>query len=169
MKTILLLDIITAMILFLTLTSLSIFKILPLKMYLWFLTGLFLGTIWECCHSLIPNFIFMKKNLDVNHMFLYTVAHSIWDGFILFLSAFIVIGLLKISISSAASLILILIFGLSFEVIIELLFNGTVWTYNENLKYNPVLFRISTVGFTLWPFLEWILAPILFWTFINLM
>jgi hypothetical protein len=46
---------------------------------------------------------------------------------------------------------------------VELLFNGHYWKYSTTVSWNPVLFWIHGIGYTLWPFLVWVIAPPLFY------
>jgi hypothetical protein len=160
------LDIIAA---FLTLTLFCVFVGLdkiPAKFFFWLLIGIGLGLIWEITHMAIPNFISVKNVNGVGIKCIYPIAHAIWDGFLLLISALIVFAL-HVPMQSCYALLIMMMFGFTQEILVELIGNGRFWQYDENFAANPVLFRIGKIGYTLWPLLEWILAPILFWLCIR--
>jgi hypothetical protein len=165
MNLVILLDIVTSFIIAISLIILACVKIMPMRYLIWFGIGFAIACLWEITHALIPNFIFLKEKQSLAIKCLVPVAHSIWDSLILMIGGFIVLGL-RMNLTSICALFVMIVFGLGQEVIVELIFNGRVWTYNNQLKANPVLFHIGKIEYTLWPWLEWILAPILFWVFI---
>ena len=57
--------------------------------------------------------------------------------------------------------------GIFQELLVEYLFNGRVWVYNE-LSWNPVIIpplpgSVTTVGYTLIPQAVWVVSPVLFY------
>jgi hypothetical protein len=146
------LDVIFALVTFLTLVILTFTGVLKKQRFFWFLCGMAIGFSWELAHALIPSFLIFAKNPRWYEIAPYILAHSIWDGLILFLSALAVVKM-NLNVHGSCALVVLLILGLGLEFLVEFICNGRVWTYNEALKCNPVLFRINKVGFTLWPFL----------------
>jgi hypothetical protein len=135
------------------------------SLFLCFLWGFLIGYSWELSHALIPGFIrLVDTNLEAEFptKTFYPIVHAVWDSLILLIGLFWV-HLAKMPVFSACALALIWCWSMGLEVLVELLFNGRVWHYNETFKYNPVLFRIGQTGYTMWPYLEWMIAPILFW------
>jgi hypothetical protein len=137
-------------------------KQIKLRMFICFVFGFLLGCLWEFTHSFIPNFIQTPVKIPIMKQTIYPLAHSVWDGLIMLIGLYIVVWS-RVKITSVHSFLIMLVWGLGVEVIVALSANGRVWHYNESMRGNPVLFKINDIGYTLWPFLEWVIAPFLFW------
>ena len=161
-------DIVAAFIAGTTWILLCLFRVLSIKFLWWFLIGFVIGSVWEWVHFAVPDFIQFTNTTTTKSLaikILSVIAHSIWDSFILIIAALLVLGL-KIKLKSVCALMMMIVFCVAQEIIVELIFNGRVWVYNDQNKANPILFHIGRVNYTLWPILEWLLAPILFWTIV---
>lgn len=147
------------------LIGLRIGRIIDSRILLVFLWGFLIGYCWELVHALIPKFIRLvdaKTESTFPTKTVYPIIHAISDALILLLGLFIVY-LFRVKLPTFCALFIIWIWGMTIELIVELAFNGRYWHYNEDFKCNPVIFRIGKTGFTIWPFLEWMIAPFLFW------
>jgi len=159
------LDIIWAILLPILFVILALTKVICTNTLILYFYGVFLGYIWELTHALVPDFIHIKGAPVDSKWFIvgvYPLMHAIHDGLI-FIIGLCLVFLLNINVTSLASLLVITSFGFGVAIIVELVFNGKQWEYDTNKPGNPVLFWNNNIGYTLWPWLEWIIAPILFW------
>jgi len=139
--------------------------------------GAGIALVKEVTHLLIPKWIrLVDEEVERDYCRpLYAVAHASWDGvlFLVFDWFLCDTGVFRIPATVTV--------GLVVEVLVELAGNGNVWHYSETKRCNPVLYRRvrssneptllpdpaflaarhnGTVGYTLWPFLEWIFEPL---------
>jgi hypothetical protein len=117
-----------------------------------FLIGFLIASTWEAAHLFVPNIYTEASECDLRNQMQYIAAHATWDAFILGLGSFLFPNCLLGQI----------IFGVDIAIIVELLFNGVVWTYNPKLAWNPVLFVHHDIEFTALPIAEWIIAPVVY-------
>ncbi len=142
-------------------------KVIDRRILILFLLGFLIGYVWEVAHAVAPNDFIRLKDKSVEACFptdtLYPIVHALGDAF-LFIMGLLLVYLLKIPLHSPWALVVMMVWGLSIAVIAETSSNGAYWHYSENIPANPVIYRLNNgIGYTLWPFLEWMFAPVLFW------
>jgi len=144
-------------------------RVITLCVVVCFLWGFLLGYIWESIHALVPNFIRLVDE-QVEREFpvktLYPLMHATADS-VMFLLSMLLVYWLELPLSSGWALLVMVFWGITTELIVEFSLNGRYWRYNETIPGNPVLFRINGIGYTVWPFLEWLIAPVIFWAGAN--
>lgn len=160
-------DIATSFVVLLLMVVLACVKAMPLRFLWWFLIGAAVGLIWEATHALVPDFLASVCCHSTASRVLYVLAHAIWDGLIM-LCGVLLAKACGMDMHGICALLFLIAFGLGIEVVVEMLCNSNVWFYNDKLPANPVVFRFRDVNYTLWPLLEWILGPLIFWSVLFL-
>ena len=90
------------------------------------------------------------------------ILHSFWDSMIFLFGMYFIHTKNKIKRSGHLQLLLLVLWGIFQEFIVELLFNDKYWYYKTDNKYNQVVFTIKGVSYTYVPYLVWIIFPILY-------
>lgn len=146
------------------------------KAYYLYWIGFFLGSIWEWAHYFIPNFI--KVSEDIEEYIpgpVYNMLHSFHDA-MLFAAGYALCYLIfkgkPFSTPGRAigSLLVLFLFFVSIEILVEILFNRSIWTYTTDER-NPALIEFTTcIGgnmrdhvVNVWPVYEWVIATCVFW------
>jgi hypothetical protein len=125
----------------------------------WF--GALIGAFWEIPFGLAGD-SFLTEKFSNPLGFGVHITHCFWDS-IIFL-----VGLWMVHIRNhnkwpgLKQLLGLVVWGLLQEFIVELIFNDRYWYYPTDNRYNQVVFTINGVGYTTWPFLTWIVSPILY-------
>jgi len=147
-------------------------------MWLCFTAGIAIGSVWENIHAVIGDDCLSLVNAEVRNWippWLYPILHAIADGLVMVSGLGLIWILFRYFIDKDSMktwtrmtsydpwiLLAFLIFALFQELIVELIFNGRFWKYKVSTA-NPALFKIGDVEYTIWPFIEWIIASVLFW------
>ena len=139
-----------------------------------YVCAIFLSSIWEFAHYVAgPNFI--DTNCEIKQYIcdeVYALLHCLIDGLIFLVITGLVYllyrvckghswALNKLATFSCVTLFLYVFFGITQEIIVEVLCQNRVWKYKSS-KINPVVFKIKNREFTLIPFVEWIIFPIIY-------
>ena len=98
------------------------------------------------------------------------LSHSIWDGGLFMVGIWLCIKFLPgphFTKFNTRELLLMEGWGIFQELLVEYLFNGRVWLYEE-LSWNPVIIpplpgSATTVGYTFIPQAIWVVAPLVFY------
>lgn len=146
--------------------------------WLCFCAGVFIGSIWENVHAVIGDECLRLVNPAIHRYiprWVYPFLHAVADGLVMVSGLALAWLFFRYAVDKSAdaawarlttydpfALLFLLAFGLLQELAVELAFNGRVWRY-EVTATNPALFWIGDVGYTIWPFLEWVLASVVFW------
>ena len=135
-------------------------------LYLSYGWGVLVGCLWEIPIGLLGNDF--NKILDINPLgFWIHINHALLDSFLLLGGLWCVGATKRERILEQRTLMWTLATFTFIELIqavtVELLFNGHYWKYSTTIRWNPVLFWIYGIGYTLWPFLVWVIAPTLFY------
>lgn len=136
-------------------------KKINFSLLLTYFYGFLIGCLWEIPFGLLGD-NFLEFTFDNPLGFYAFILHAFWDS-IIFL-----IGLYMVSIRNnnkycgIKQLLLMILWGIFQNFIVELILNNNYWYYGVDNKYNPVLFTINDNSFTFLPFLVWIVSPILY-------
>jgi len=130
-------------------------------MFLTYWFGVFIGTLWEIPFGLAGN-SFLVSKFDNPLGFGVHILHSFWDSMIFLFGMYFIHIKNKNKRSGHLQLLLLTLWGLFQEFIVELLFNNKYWYYRTDNKYNSVIFTIKGVSYTCIPYLVWIFCPILY-------
>ena len=112
---------------------------------------------------------FVNKNQLVDSCWFF--FHSLWDG-LLFMIGYVLCYCFNymfhdtyrtLSKHKLYELIILLFWYNLQELLVELKFNGIVWCYSPNHWYNPTMFVINGVHYTLLPQLVWSIYGVAFW------
>jgi hypothetical protein len=131
------------------------------SMFLTFWFGVFIGSLWEIPFGLAGD-SFLVPKFDNPLGFGVHILHSFWDSMIFLFGMYFIHTRKKIKRPGHLQLLLLILWGLFQEFIVELLFNNKYWYYKTDNKYNRVVFTIKGVSYTCIPYLVWILFPILY-------
>ena len=139
-------------------------------LYLSYGWGVLVGCLWEIPIGLLGHDF--NQMLERNPLgFWIHLNHALVDSFLLLAGLWCVGATRRDELVEAKSatrtlrtLTAFTCLELVQAVTVELVFNGQLWKYSTTVRWNPVLFWIHGVGYTLWPFLVWALAPTLFYT-----
>ena len=150
--------------------------------WLCFAGGVFIGSVWENIHAVIGPSFLKLVNSQVNRIlptYVYPFVHAIADGLVMvgglglawFFFRYLIdkdhiIASQRFTSYDPILLIFLLVYGLAQELIVELIFNGKVWIY-QITNSNRALFWIGSTGYTVIPFVEWVIASIVFWIWVN--
>ena len=137
-----------------------------------FFVGCFIGSTWELTfHFLGDTFLHPIKvwpwGLDGLPK---KLSHSVWDGGLFMIGAWLCIKFVPgphFTKFNSRELVIMESWGIFQELLVEYLFNGRVWVYEE-LSWNPVIIpplpgSATTIGFTLIPQAVWVVAPVVFY------
>lgn len=135
-------------------------------LYLSYGWGVLVGCLWEIPIGLLGNNF--NKILDDNPLgFWIHISHALLDSFILLLGLWCVGAAKREKLveqgTPKRTLMIFTFLELIQAVTVELLFNGHFWKYSTTVHWNPVVFWIHRIGYTLWPFLVWAIAPTFFY------
>ena len=131
------------------------------SLFLTYLFGIFIGSIWEIPFG-IAGSSFLIPKFDNPLGFGVHILHSFWDSMIFLLGMYFIHIRNKNKRCGLLQLLLLIIWGLFQEFIVELSLNDKYWYYKTNNRHNPVVFTIKGVSYTCVPFLVWIIFPILY-------
>lgn len=136
-------------------------------LYLSYGWGVLVGCLWEIPIGLLGNdFNKMLENTPLG--FWIHISHALVDSFLLLGGLWCVGATTRERLvgqkNPARTLTVFTGLELIQAVAVELVFNGHYWEYSTTIRWNPVLFWIRGIGYTLWPFLVWAIAPTLFYT-----
>src|SRR5579872_1578007 len=96
-----------------------------------FLWGFLLGYIWESIHALVPGFISLvdkEAECALPTKTLSPVLHAMSDA-VMFLLGMLLVYWLELPLRSVWSMLIMVLWGLSTEIIVELVNNGRFWHY----------------------------------------
>lgn len=146
-----------------------------------YVIGIVLGLMWEVSHSLLgDNFLTLVNPVVYEYIpkWIYPILHAGADGTI-FVAVFATVVKCMIPMCFKKSRILNVEQRMTFfpcvtlglmvsiyflqELLVELVFNSKVWIYGTNISWNPTLFRIGDVGYTLIPLVEWVVFGFIYW------
>jgi hypothetical protein len=131
------------------------------SLWLTYLFGIALTSIWEISFGLAgDSFLIFKFNNPLG--FSVHILHAFWDSIILLFGMYFIHIRNDNAYCGIKQLVLLTIFGLLQEFIVEVLFNDKYWYYKTDNKLNPVLFTLNGVEYTWVPFLVWATFPILY-------
>jgi hypothetical protein len=119
--------------------------------------GFLIGCTWEIPFGLLGNQFLITPNNPLG--FSIHIIHAVWDSIIFMIGLYALQIRKNARYSTCKKIVYFTLYGLLSEIIAEFIFNGTYWTYNTTNSYNPVLFTLHTVGYTLLPYLVWLIAP----------
>ena len=121
------------------------------------LWGIIVGCCWEIPFGLLGDHFLVTPNNPLG--FSIHIIHAIWDSILFMFGLYIFHIRKKATYTCCKKTVYLTLYGLLSEIIVEFLFNGSYWTYRTNNSYNPVLFTIHNIGYTLIPYLVWVVAP----------
>ncbi len=131
------------------------------SLWLTYLYGIVLTSIWEVSFGLAgDSFLIFKFNNPLG--FSVHILHAFWDSIILLFGMYFIHIRNDNEYSGLKQLLILTIYGLIQEFIVEVMFNDTYWYYKTDNKMNPVLFSLNGVEYTWVPFLVWAMFPILY-------
>ena len=131
------------------------------SLWLTYLFGIALTSIWEISFGLAgDSFLIFKFNNPLG--FSVHILHAFWDSIILLFGMYFIHIRNDNAYCGLKQLVLLTIFGLLQEFIVEVMFNDKYWYYKTDNKMNPVLFTLNGVEYTWIPFLVWTTFPILY-------
>ena len=131
------------------------------SLFLTFWFGVFIGSLWEIPFGLAGD-SFLVSKFDNPLGFGIHILHSFWDSMIFLFGMYFIHTKNKIKRSGYLQLLLLVLWGVFQEFIVELLFNDKYWYYKTDNRYNQVVFTIKGVSYTCVPYLVWIIFPILY-------
>ena len=147
-------------------------NILPKYLIKAFMIGCVIGSTWEFTfHFLGDEFAYAVKQWPLGLSgWPKKLSHSIWDGGLFMFGIWLCFKYLPLPLFTRFSwreLGIMEAWGIFQELLVEYLFNGRVWVYNE-LPWNPVIIpplpgSATTVGYTLIPQAVWVVAPVVFY------
>ena len=119
--------------------------------------GVLIGCTWEIPFGILGNKFLITPNNPLG--FGIHIIHSFWDSIIFMIGLYLFHIRNTLCLWNFKKILYFTLFGLGIEVLVEFMFNGNYWTYNTHQSYNPVLFKINGIGYTLLPYLTWIISP----------
>ena len=146
--------------------------------WLCFVGGVFIGSVWENIHSILGDECLRLVNPAIHRYipkWVYPFLHAVADGLVMVAGLALGYLFFRYAVDASAGaawsrltcydpwmLLFLLVYGLAQELVVELVFNGRVWRY-EITPANPALFWIGETGYTVMPFVEWVIASVVFW------
>jgi len=135
-----------------------------------FLLGTFLGFLWEVPLCLIDYFevtdLFIFHTPPPVPMFLVNIAHSLWDGGLFLIGAWLVVKICRpphFASFRLPELAVLIAWGQAQELAVELVSTTTgLWEYIVH-PWSPALFYFNGQAITLMPQVIWLIAPVVFY------
>ena len=145
------------------------------KAYILFWIGFLIASIWEWAHWAIQNPKFITVDPYIEKYIpgsVYNVLHSLHDAMLFVIGYFLCYLVFKKRAFRGCNIIfsflIQFVFFVGIEIVVEILFNGRVWTYTTDGR-NPAIIRFNATGrehiVNLWPVLEWVFASFVFTVF----
>lgn len=160
-----------ATIILISICTLFALQKIPRRVFLLFLVGLSLASVWEFAHELLGKTILRKgPALSTIPGPVYALLHSVYDAMLFLLGTALCYGAsyyflrddqkVRAHLGTCSPLLLLLLFsyGVGQELLVEHLCNNNWWTYTIS-TWNPVLIspNITTV-----PVVEWAVAIVIY-------
>lgn len=131
------------------------------SLFLTYWLGALIGALWEIPFGLAGDG-FLTSKFPNPLGFGVHIIHCFWDSIIFLIGMWIVHLRNHNRWPGLKQLLGLVVWGLLQEFMVELIFNDRYWYYSTNNRYNQVVFTINGVGYTCYPFITWIVAPILY-------
>lgn len=165
----------------LTLAVLLIVRRIRIQWFACFTIGFFFGCIWEITHYILGDTFLTLVNINIYKYIprlLYPILHASADAvmFLLGLALTVKIAIPKcfkksrhlttqgvLTVYPFFCLLIMMFFYMTQEIIFELIGNNYIWIYSTNVTWNPVVFTVHGVGYTIVPFAEWLSFGFLYW------
>lgn len=124
--------------------------------YLW---GICIGCLWEIPFGLAGD-SFLVSNSGLG--FGIHITNAFVDSLIFVFGLYFIHMRNNGKYCGLLQLLLMIIWGIFQEFMVEYMFGHSYWEYRTDNKYNQVLFTMNGEKYTYIPFLVWLLSPILY-------
>ena len=128
--------------------------------------GFLIGSTWEFGFYIFSHQVY---NLHVQLPFpkiILSLMHTFWDAGLFIIGYWLCLLILRTSDCCTrfkwAELMIMLIWGVGQEFVVELSGNGVIWEYNIQ-SWNPVWITICGQDYTALPQVVWMVAPVVYY------
>jgi hypothetical protein len=128
--------------------------------------GFAVGSTWEFAFFFTGDTVHTLKTAWPMPIITLHLWHTFWDAGLFIIGYWLCLLLLKTKDCCTKfrliELIIMMLWGVGQEFVVELLGNGVIWEYRV-LGWNPVWITIGEQGYTILPQLIWSVAPIVYY------